>query len=181
MGTYRLHGTSRMHQRPIQDLLDALRQLGADARSESDNGCPPVVLAAGGLPGGSGQPWRATYRVSILSALLMAAPCARQEVVLQVDGPLVSVPYVAMTCRVMDAFGVDVEGDVRRDATCLRIPRQGGLPRRRSYAIEPDASAASYFFAAAAITGGEVTVEGLSLASIQGDVRFCRAARTDGL
>ncbi len=171
-GQYHLHGTSRMHQRPIQDLLDALRQLGADVRSENNDGCPPVVLAADGLPGGT-----ATVEGDIssqyLSALLMAAACARQDVVLQVNGPLVSVPYVAMTCRVMNAFGVDVQGDVRRDATCLRIPRQTGY-RGTSYAIEPDASAASYFFAAAAITGGEVTVVGLSLASIQGDVRFCQ-------
>jgi 3-phosphoshikimate 1-carboxyvinyltransferase len=170
-GHYRLHGTPRMHQRPIQDLLDALRQLGGDARSENDNRCPPVVLAADGLTGGTARV-HGNISSQYLSALLMAAPCARQEVVLEVSGPLVSVPYVAMTCRVMRAFGIAVQGDIGRDGTCLRIAEQAGY-RGTGYAIEPDASAASYFLAAAAITGGEVTVVGLSKASIQGDIRFC--------
>jgi len=167
-GTFRLDGTPRMRERPIGDLLEALGQLGADTRSEQQNGCPPVVVRAVGLPGG-----RATVAGDIssqfLSGLLMAAPCARGPVELAVRGELVSKPYVAMTLGVMDAFGVDVghEG-LRRFAIAAPFPYRGCV-----YPIEPDASAASYFFATAAITGGEVTVEGLSRESLQGDVAFC--------
>ncbi len=165
-GFFRLDGNARMRERPIQDLLDALRQLGADATSELDTGCPPVLVRAAGLPGGE-----ATVRGDIssqyLSALLMAAPYAERGVRLRIDGQLVSQPYVRMTLEVMRAFGVDVPaGDVQ--TFDIRPARYRG----RTYAIEPDASAASYFFAAAAITGGQVTVEGLSRDSLQGDVAF---------
>ncbi|MFH1923429.1 MAG: 3-phosphoshikimate 1-carboxyvinyltransferase [Planctomycetota bacterium] len=167
-GVYRLDGTPRMRQRPIGDLLDALRQLGADVESQSPGGCPPVVVRAGGLPGG-----RATVAGSIssqfLSGLLMAAPCAAGPVELVVEGPLVSKPYVEMTLAVMSAFGVQVEVE---NLQHFLVP--AGRPyQARRYEIEPDASAASYFFAAAAVTGGEVTVEGLTRGSLQGDVAFC--------
>jgi 3-phosphoshikimate 1-carboxyvinyltransferase len=98
----------------------------------------------------------------------MAAPYAEQAVELAVEGELVSKPYIRLTLAVMDAFGVHVDaGELRR----FRIPRKAY--KSREYSIEPDASAASYCFAAAAITGGEVTVEGLSRTSLQGDVAFC--------
>ena len=167
-GTFRLHGTPRMHQRPIQDLLDALGQLGAEASSQSQSGCPPVVVRADGLPGG-----RATVAGSIssqfLSGLLMTAPCARGEVELVVSDRLVSKPYIEMTLGVMSAFGVGV----RAEGLTRFVIRAGGRYRACQYEIEPDASAASYFFAAAAVTGGRVTVEGLSRSSLQGDVAFC--------
>lgn len=167
-GTFRLDGTSRMRQRPIGDLLDALRQLGADAASEPDTGCPPIVVYAAGLPGGRAEV--AGYISSqYLSGLLMAAPLARKPVDLAVRGPLVSKPYVEMTLAVMRAFGVRVEAQ----QLSRFLIASGQKYRARHYEIEPDASAASYFFAAAAITGGEVTVEGLSRQSLQGDVAFC--------
>jgi len=174
-GTFRLDGTPRMRERPIGDLLDALNQLGAEARSEHQNGCPPVVVRAAGLPGG-----RASVAGDIssqfLSGLLMAAPCARGPVELAVRGELVSKPYVEMTLAVMGAFGVDVPHEgLRRFA----IPAPSGY-RGCFYPIEPDASAASYFFAAAAIAGGEVTVEGLSRQSLQGDVAFCECLEQMG-
>ncbi len=167
-GTFRLDGTARMRQRPIRDLLDALGQLGADAKSEADNDCPPVVVRAAGLPGG-----RATIAGDIssqfLSGLLMVAPCAAGAVELTVEGELVSKPYVEMTLAVMAAFGTHVETDrlARFVVPC------GNRYEGRRYEIEPDASAASYFFAAAAVTGGRVTVGGLSRESLQGDVAFC--------
>src|SRR5690606_30182166 len=106
-GQYRLDGIPRMRQRPIEDLLEALRQLGADAKSETGSGCPPVQIDSSGWQGG-----RATVRGDIssqfLSALLMAAPLARETVRIDVDGPLVSQPYVTMTQRVMESFGVEV-------------------------------------------------------------------------
>ncbi len=174
-GTFRLDGTRRMRERPIQDLLDALGQLGADARSESGSGCPPVVVRAAGLPGG-----RATIAGDIssqfLSGLLMAAPCAAGPVELVVGGELVSKPYIEMTLAVMRAFGVSVEVDrLRRFA--IAAPQQY---TGRQYEIEPDASAASYFFAAAAVAGGRVTVEGLSGDSLQGDVAFCDCLKRMG-
>lgn len=167
-GTFRLEGTPRMRRRPLGDLLDALGQLGADAASETNSGCPPVVVHAAGLPGGRADV--AGYISSqYLSGLLMAAPLAREPVELSVRGPLVSKPYIEMTLAVMRAFGVWV--DVKQLSRFRITSGQSYLARQ--YEIEPDASAASYFFAAAAITGGEVTVEALSRRSIQGDVAFC--------
>ena len=167
-GTFRLDGTPRMRQRPIRDLLDALGQLGADAQCEQANGCPPVVVRAAGLPGG-----KATVAGDIssqfLSALLMAAPCAARPVELVVSGELVSKPYVEMTLAVMRDFGAEIE---TRDLVRFGTAAGRGY-RGRTYTVEPDASAASYFFAAAAITGGRVRVEGLSQSSLQGDVAFC--------
>ncbi len=168
-GTFRLDGSPRMRERPIQDLLDALRSLGADVRSEVGTGCPPVVVRAAGLPGGQARV-SGSISSQFLSGLLLAAPCAVAPVELVVDGELVSQPYVKMTLAVMSAFGIAVE---TQDLTRFLIP--AGRPYRACrYEIEPDASAASYFFAAAAVTRGKVTVEGLSRHSLQGDVAFCQ-------
>jgi 3-phosphoshikimate 1-carboxyvinyltransferase len=165
-GEYRLDGTPRMRERPIQDLLQALTQLGVRAASENGTGCPPVVIRASGLAGGQATV-RGDVSSQFLSGLLLAAPYARQPVELTVEGELVSKPYIRMTLAVMDSFGVRVaEHELRR----FEIPNRGYTCRE--YAIEPDASAASYFFAAAAITGGEITVQGLSRHSLQGDVAF---------
>ncbi len=174
-GTFRIDGIARMRQRPIQDLLDALRQLGVDAVSESPGGCPPVLIRASGLPGGRATV-AATISSQFLSGLLMAAPCAERGVELMVDGQLVSKPYVEMTLAVMRAFGaaVDHQGLER----FVLPPKQ--TYRARDYAVEPDASAASYFFAAAAVTGGRVTVQGLGRGSLQGDVGFCECLERMG-
>jgi 3-phosphoshikimate 1-carboxyvinyltransferase len=167
-GTFRLDGISRMQQRPIADLLGALSQLGADVRAERGNGCPPVIVQADGLPGGSATV-RGDISSQFLSGLLLTAPYARQGVELLVDGQLVSQPYVRMTLAVMSAFDAAVDGS---DLSRFHIP-PGHRYAARDYAIEPDASAASYFWAAAAITGGQVTVEGLHRDALQGDVAFC--------
>lgn len=167
-GTYTLDGTPRMRERPIQDLLDALAQLGVDAASTAGTGCPPVVIRACGLRGGEAT-IRGDVSSQFLSGLLMAAPYAQSPLRLKITGELVSQPYVHMTLAVMRAFGVDVPDN---DLSDLRID----APRHytgRTYEIEPDASAASYFWAAAAITGGVVSVEGLNRSSLQGDVAFC--------
>lgn len=169
-GSFRLDGIPRMRERPIGDLIEALKQLGADIKTEFDNSCPPVLVDAHGLPGGS-----ATIAGSIssqyLSGLLMASPYARSEVVLEVDGELVSRPYVRMTTQIMRDFGATLE-----ENECLRFVIPGPQKYQgRRYAIEPDASAASYFWGAAAISGGQVTVEGLSRDALQGDIGFCDA------
>ncbi len=167
-GSFRLDGVERMRQRPIGDLLEALRQLGTHAKSENDDGCPPVVVHANGLPGGMAKV-RGDISSQFLSGVLMAAPAAQSPVELRIDGPLVSQPYVRMTMEMMKSFGVVVETDEQLTQFRIAAPQPY---RAREYAIEPDASAASYFWAAAAITGGEVTVEGLSMESLQGDVAF---------
>ncbi|HBH53433.1 MAG TPA: 3-phosphoshikimate 1-carboxyvinyltransferase [Planctomycetaceae bacterium] len=165
-GEYRLDGNTRMRERPLGDLIDALNQLGAHTRCELDNRCPPVVVSAQGLPGGLA---RVASGISsqYLSALLMAAPGAQQQVTLEVAGELVSEPYVDMTIGVMQAFGVEV-GRARPGVYAIAPQTYCGT----AYDIEPDASAASYFFALAAVTGGRVTVQGLSPNALQGDVKF---------
>ncbi len=166
-GWFRLDGTPRMRERPIQDLLDGLAQLGVSAESEASNGCPPVIVHGAGLAGGKATV-NGDLSSQFLSGLLMAAPYARQPVELIVEGELVSRPYVGLTLAVMKAFGIEVP---TTDLSHFTVPK--GRYRGRTYEIEPDATAASYFLAAAAITGGEVTVEGLSRNSLQGDVAFC--------
>ncbi|MDR1958446.1 MAG: 3-phosphoshikimate 1-carboxyvinyltransferase [Planctomycetaceae bacterium] len=175
-GNYRIYGKPRMHERPIRDLCDALRSLGADVRTESGNGCPPVLVGPNGTLSGE---TRISGQISsqFLSAVLMAAPVSPDGITLHVEGELVSKPYIKMTLEVMNRFGGTVEtpGDFSR----FHIPvRSKYFPR--NYAIEPDASAASYFFAAAAVTGGSVTVQGLTRESLQGDVEFCTALQAMG-
>ena len=168
-GSYRIDGVPRMRQRPIAPLLGALRDLGADATSELGTGCPPVVVRAAGLPGG-----RCTMAgdasSQYFSALLLVGPYAERGIEVEVAGDLVSKPYLPMTADVMAAFGVEAEIDT---AAWRRLAvRPGQCYTGRSYAVEPDASNASYFFAAAAVTGGRVRVEGLGTRSTQGDLRF---------
>lgn len=165
-GTYRLDGVPRMRERPIGDLLDALRELGVSAESELETGCPPVVVRSQGLPGGVAQV-RGNISSQYLSGLLMAVPCGAGPVEINIDGPLVSQPYVRMTLEVMRSF--DVALDAASDLSQFKTAGQQTYQAKK-YAIEPDASAASYFWAAAAIAGGSVTVEGLSNDSLQGDV-----------
>jgi 3-phosphoshikimate 1-carboxyvinyltransferase len=166
-GTYRLDGVPRMRERPIQDLLDALGQLGVEARSESGNGCPPVVIRTTGLHGGHVR-IRAGTSSQFPSGLLLAAPFADGDTLIEVDGPVVSEPYIEMTLAILRQFGLYIEV---RGSGRYHVPGDQ-YHRTADYHVEPDASAASYFWAAAAITGGRVTVAGLNRKSIQGDVRF---------
>lgn len=167
-GRFRIDGVERMRQRPIGDLVDALNSIGAQIECESPNQCPPVVVNARGLSGGEVS-IRGDVSSQFLSGLLMAAPLARGDTTIRIDGELVSQPYVEMTLRVMRSFGVaaDAEG-----LQSFHVPGNQAY-QACHYTIEPDASAASYFWAAAAIVGGRVTVEGLSRDSLQGDVAFC--------
>jgi len=167
-GRFRVDGIARMRERPIADLLSALQTLGGGARSEKDNGCPPVVLDANGLNGGVAS-IRGDISSQFLSGLLMASPLAASPVRLLVEGPLVSQPYVRMTMEVMKAFGVCVSERAMQQFE-ISAPSEY---RATSYSIEPDASAASYFWAVAAIAGGRVAVQGLGPNSLQGDVAFC--------
>jgi 3-phosphoshikimate 1-carboxyvinyltransferase len=165
-GRYVLDGVPRMRQRPIGDLLSALRQLGVRCGGQEADQFPPVWIEGGGLRGGTAKV-RGDISSQFLSGLLLAAPKAQGPVTLVVDGPLVSRPYVTMTLQIMRAFGITVEAA----GSQFFVPAPQPY-RPTDYAIEPDASAASYFWAAAAITGGCVTVQGLSRRSLQGDVAF---------
>jgi 3-phosphoshikimate 1-carboxyvinyltransferase len=165
-GTYHLDGTARMRERPVLDLLRALGNLGVEATSDHANGCPPVTVRSAGLLGGI-TVVRGDVSSQFLSALLMVLPAARERSVIELDGPLVSQPYIDMTLKVMQAFGVQISS---RQGRWFHV--EPARYHARKYAIEPDASAASYFFASAAITGGSVTVEGLDERSIQGDFAF---------
>lgn len=173
-GRYRIDGIPRMRERPIEDLLDALRQLGVNAQSEAQNGCPPVVIESAGLPGGRVR-IRGSTSSQFLSGLLMAAPLAAGALEIEVEGALVSQPYVAMTVALMRQFGARLTAT----ATGYRIPG-GQTYTARSLTIEPDASAASYFFGAAAITRGRVLVPGLGRDSLQGDLRFADVLQAMG-
>jgi 3-phosphoshikimate 1-carboxyvinyltransferase len=162
-GAYRLDGVPRMRERPIQDLLDALNQLGATACSDAGTGCPPVTIQARGWSGGEIKV-RANLSSQFLSALMLAAPFAEKLTRLTVDGAAVSQPYIDMTSRMLQDWGIShTAGQSAFAHETLFISQ---------YAIEPDASAASYFWAAAAILGGRVTVTGLTRKSLQGDVAF---------
>jgi 3-phosphoshikimate 1-carboxyvinyltransferase len=168
-GHFRLDGTPRMRQRPIGDLVAALRMLGVDALAESPGECPPVTIRSSGLAGGDVRVHGGTSS-QFASGLAMVAPCTRQGMRIEFEGQLVSLPYLEMTRRVMESFGARCETVGDRG---WRIDPTGY--DGREYAVEPDASAASYFAAAAAITGGEVRIEGLARRSMQGDVGFCDA------
>ena len=159
-GDYVIDGDERMRQRPIEDLLAALRGLGAGAASLGGNGCPPVRVGGPGLQGGTTR-LRGGTSSQYLSAILLAAPATPRGVLVEIEGPLVSRPYVDMTIDMMRRFGVDVETvPVGPEPNRFRVPP--GRPYRPcDLEIEGDYSSASYFFAAAAITSGRVRVERL--------------------
>ncbi len=167
-GTYTVDGVSRMRERPIQDLLDGLARLGATARCEGKDGvCPPVLMVASGLRGGR-TVMKGNKSSQYFTALLQVAPYAQTDVEVRVAGDLVSKPYIDLTLAVMRDFGVDV---INRNYRSFAV-RAGQRYRARTYQVEPDASNASYFFAAAALTGGRVRVPHLTAQSVQGDIGF---------
>lgn len=163
-GPYRIDGTARMRERPIGDLVDALRQLGAGV--DSADGRPPVVVHGAALGGSTGL--RATRSSQFLSAVLMIAPYAARPVAIEMLGEVIAQPYIDMTIAMMAQWGVTVQRDGYR---AFHIAA-GQRYRAQRYAIEPDASSAHYFLAAAALSGGRVRVRGLRRGSLQGDVRF---------
>jgi 3-phosphoshikimate 1-carboxyvinyltransferase len=177
-GEFRIDGSSRMCERPIEGLLSALRQLGVEAESVRRNGCPPVRIRTKGLSGGtvhiSGE-----VSSQFTSGLLLAAIEAKSELTIVVDGPMVSMPYLDMTFAMMHQFGVDVR---RPEPHVFEVP----IPPRHyacmdlEYTVEPDATGASYFLSVAAASSGVVTVPDLPKESLQGDARFAGVLREMG-
>lgn len=171
-GEYILDGEPRMRERPIGDLVEALEQLGCDIQplQKAEGGkqiCPPVKITASGLKGGKTK-IAGDISSQFLSALLMTAPYAQSPVEVELTTDLNSKPYVDMTIAIMKEFGVEIE---RKEYSRFTIHPSSFFPLS-SYAIESDASAASYFFAAPAICGGTVKVENISRKSLQGDIAF---------
>jgi 3-phosphoshikimate 1-carboxyvinyltransferase len=164
-GRTRITGNARMQERPIGDLIDALRQLGVEAESVRGNGSPPVEVRGPTLRGGS-----ATIRGSIssqfTSSLLISAPRAASDVEILIEDDLVSKPYIDMTIAAMQQFGVDVG---RHDHAWFQV-RNERRYQGRTFEVEPDASGMSYFLAAAAILNGRVHIPGIGEDSVQGDV-----------
>ena len=176
-GSYELKGVARMHERPIGDLVDALRALGADIRYLGSPGFPPLAIGAGHIRTPQRIAVRGDVSSQFVTALLMALPLAGGDVEVEITGELVSQPYVAMTLALMARFGVAIERDAWRS---LRIPAGGGYASPGAIHVEGDASSASYFLAAGAIGRGPVRVEGVGLDSIQGDAGFARTLEAMG-
>ncbi len=196
-GTYRLDGIARMRRRPIGELGAVLHSLGARIEYHEEEGFPPLTVHADGLRGGH-VAFDSPESSQMVSALLLAAPYASRDALIEVHGDLPSAPYVAMTCAAMQQFGVElihetsvscVQGQPKETRVSVRMIIEAPRCYRASaVVIEPDATNATYFLAAPAVAGGRVTVRGLGRKSLQGDVRFvdvlerigCRVDRGSG-
>ena len=174
-GDYRLSGVPRMLERPIGDLVDALRGLGARIDYAGEEGYPPLRVYPGAIRGGTTRV-RGDVSSQYLSALLMAAPLAPAQTRIEVEGELISKPYVEITLNLMSRFGVKVAHDGWRSFT---VPA-GRYASPGEIRVEGDASSASYFLAAGAVGGGPVRVEGVGRGSIQGDVHFAEVLEKMG-
>ena len=166
-GITRLTGDERMQERPIEDLLTCLRQMHLKADSIQGNGCPPIEIH-GGKPQGGSVTLAGDKSSQYLTSLLLSAPYFQNDTVINIEGELTSKSYVDITLDIMQTFGVSVLNEFYRKFT---IPA-GQHYRARAYEVEGDASSASYFFATAAVTGGEVSVTHLNPDSVQGDIHF---------
>jgi 3-phosphoshikimate 1-carboxyvinyltransferase len=162
-GVYEIDGVARMRERPNEPLIDALQALGVRIEALGKPGCFPLRIHGGSLRGGQVSV-SGSASSQYASGLMMAAPAMERGLTLELTGSLVSRPYLEMTAQTMRDFGAKVDVVGERQFVIAAGPYQA-----REYAIEPDASAASYFFAAAAMTGGRVRVDGLGTRSLQGD------------
>lgn len=194
-GTYKLHGVPRMHERPIGDLVDALRQIGADITYLGEEGFPPLLIKPAGninptlaLPATRPASGEGTASGSIkirgdvssqfLTALLMALPMTGKETQIELVSELISKPYIEITLKLMAQFGVAVRRDGWERFT---VPAATGYNSPGTVYVEGDASSASYFLAAGALGGGPLRVQGVGANSIQGDVAFADALAEIGV
>ena len=175
-GHYSLSGVPRMHERPIGDLVDALRQIGANIEYLENEGFPPLKISPANSDVSKPIKIRGDVSSQFLTALLMALPLTKQQATIEVVGELISKPYIEITLNLMARFGVKVERDGWQR---FNIPASKSYTSLERYYVEGDASSASYFLAAGAIAGGPVRVIGISKDSIQGDVNFAWALGTE--
>ncbi|MBJ7537744.1 3-phosphoshikimate 1-carboxyvinyltransferase [Marinomonas transparens] len=167
-GQFHLHGEPRMHERPIGDLVEALQDLGVDISYEGEAGYPPLHIKTNGLSGGEVS-IKGNISSQFLTAILMSAPLAQDDLTIKVDGELVSKPYIDITLHVMKQFGVEIEN---QNYQAFVVKGQQSYISPGEIMVEGDASSASYFLAAAAIAGGKIKVHGVGSDSVQGDVKF---------
>ena len=175
-GSYLLTGEPRMKERPIGHLVDALRQAGAKITYQETEGYPPIQIEADGLNGGNVE-IDGAISSQFLTALLMAAPLAKEDMHITIIGELVSKPYIDITLDIMKTFGVEIVNDEYKQ---FHIQGRQHYRAVDSFMVEGDASSASYFLAAAAIKGGTVKVTGIGKKSIQGDVVFAEVLEKMG-
>lgn len=177
-GTYRLHGVPRMHERPIGDLVDALRQLGADITYLGEIGFPPLLIKPASITQTSSISIRGDVSSQFLTALLMAAPMLGQALRISMASELISKPYIEITLNLMAQFGVQV---TRSGWDSFQITAGQTYQSPGQVFVEGDASSASYFLAAGALGGGPVRVMGVGKNSIQGDIKFAEALQDLGV
>lgn len=162
-----IDGNSRMQQRPLKDLIDGLSMLGVRIISLNENGCPPVEIKGGGILGGE-TTISGDKSSQYFTSILLSAPYAKSNITIKTKGELTSKPYIDLTIDVMKSFGVNIDNE----SYSSFYVRAGKGYKAINYEIEPDASSAAYFFAAAAITGGKVRIENLKSTTLQGDIGF---------
>ncbi|HTN94360.1 MAG TPA: bifunctional 3-phosphoshikimate 1-carboxyvinyltransferase/cytidylate kinase [Gallionella sp.] len=172
-GEYRLSGTPRMHERPIGDLVDALRELGADIECMDNEGFPPLEIHPPALNEVNRVSVRGDVSSQFLTALLMALPLLNRNIAIDVTGELISKPYIEITLEMMERFGVEVWRS--EDLQSFMVLPGSHYKSPGVIYVEGDASSASYFLAAGAIGGGPLRIDGVGSRSIQGDVRFADA------
>lgn len=172
-GHYRLSGVARMHERPIGDLVDALRQAGAQIEYLGQEGYPPLAIGQGRIRTEESIRIKGSVSSQFLTALLLAAPlhtaASKQPLLIEVEGELISKPYILITLNMMARFGVDVQ---REGWERFIVPADAAYWSPGTMAIEGDASSASYFMALGAIGGGPISINGVGSRSIQGDIAF---------
>ena len=173
-GHYHLHGVPRMHERPIRDLVDALRQIGANIEYLGNEGFPPLKISPANVDVSKPIQIRGDVSSQFLTALLMALPLTGKQATIEVVGELISKPYIEITLNLMAKFGVQIQ---RQDWQNFSIFANNFYVGQGLYFVEGDASSASYFLAAGVIGGGPVRLEGVHKDSIQGDIRFTDALR----
>ena len=174
-GDYRIHGVPRMHERPIGDLVDGLRQIGAKIDYEENEGYPPLRIRPAQITADAPIRVRGDVSSQFLTSLLMTLPLLRTEsgvTTVKVDGELISKPYIEITIKLMERFGIKVE---RHEWHRFIVPAGQRYQSPGTIMVEGDASSASYFLAAGALGGGPLRVEGVGRSSIQGDVGFADA------
>lgn len=177
LGTFQFDGDPQMRYRPMKGLLDGLRRMGAQVQTPND--CFPLTIKSRGLSGGE-ITIDASASSQFLSAILMVAPRARQDVILRLDGDTVSKPFINMTLSMMNQFGQPLFGQVSPNVYRVECGTPYRAPVAGVFGIEGDATAASYFLALPSVVGGEILIPGLRFSGLQGDVDFVKVLNKTG-
>ena len=167
-GKIRLDGDERMRERPVADLLDCLTLMGVHAVSRNNNGCPPIDIAGGEASKGGEVELAGEKSSQYLTSILLSAPYFKKDTCINIKGDLTSKSYADITLDIMKTFGVQVENEKYQH---FKV-KAGDRYKAQTYQVESDWSSASYFLAAAAVTGGEVTLDNMNTQSVQGDAQF---------